>query len=106
MSRYTRRSSERSGLLFQQLTSLPAVRSDGTDDVFRIGADAVLVEVESVEFAFTRDAQSARGIHGVHDGQRDAEGGSSDNGATDCLSDEKLCASAVEEAFEGDGVVG
>ena len=39
------------------------------NDVFRIRRDAMLVQIETVALAFSRDAKDANRIHDVHDDQ-------------------------------------
>src|SRR6266852_7135146 len=66
----------------------------------------MLVQIESIEFAFFGHAQQSGGIDRVHDRQGDPEGSQGDACASDCLGDEHLRSTAVEKAFQRGRVVG
>src|SRR5712664_14365 len=58
----------------------------------------MLVQVEASELTFLRNAQRARRVHGVHEDQGNAEGGSGHGCAPDELGLQLIEAAAVQKA--------
>src|SRR5450759_4956009 len=80
--------------------------ADRGDNILGISRNVVLVQIETVQFAFLGHAQRARGMHCVHHSQRDRERRRGNDDTTDELGLQQLQSSAVEQTLEGDGVVG
>src|ERR1700690_3609465 len=81
-------------------------RSNRRDHIFGVSRNAVLVEVEAVQFALFRYAEPAHCVNGVHDDQRNPKRRQGYRCAADKLSSQHLRAAAVEQALEWSGIVG
>src|SRR5580765_5842392 len=85
-------------------------RTDGRpqccNNVFGVCRDAVLVQIQAVEFTFLRDAEYSEGIHRIHDCHRDCEGRTGNDQASYGLSPQEMQPTSVKKAGERSGVVG
>ena len=66
----------------------------------------MLVQIETVKLAFFRHPQQSGGVDAMHDRQGNRESADRDCQAADRLSNQHLCAAAVEQTLQRGGVVG
>ena len=84
----------------RQILHHSARGSQRRNDVFRVRRDTVLVQVHTIQFGFSRQAERSRRINGKHHRHCYPKRRQRDAGASDKLSFEKRESAAVEESSQ------